>query len=332
MTDETRQVSIRRRTVLGGLLGVTATGLRAQGSANSDAMRSIIVPFAAGGVVDTLGRKIADSLRPGLGKTFLVENFPGAGGVIAANQVLKRPANGRTLLLGNSGLIVNTPLLSKTPLGFDPQNDFVPVCTLVNIPFMVFCAKDYAASDLKGLQRLGESRKESLLFATQMVGTANHIAGEVLLQRLGIRGTHVPYKDTNQLVIDVAEGRVPIGITNWADLSAFLAVDKVKALGFLSDTPSPLAPDVPTVMSQGFGSFDIQGWIGLFLAKGVPDRIALEYEDGIKTLFRNPGFVNFMMSAGLVPVFRGRDDSRVFIQNEIQRYKQLLHKYNIVEA
>lgn len=329
MKNVAKQASIPRRLVLGGLLGMATVGLRAQGVINSETLRSLIVPFPAGGITDSLARKMADWLSLKSSKTFLVDNVPGAGGVIAANNLLKRPRDGRTLLLANSGLIINTPLLSKLPLGFDPHNDVVPICTIVDVHFVVFSSKNYAANDLKELKQFAENNRDPLFFATQTAGATTHIAAEVLLQRLGIPGIHVPYKNTNQLIIDVAENRVPIGVVNWADLSAFLKAGKIKALCFLSDIPGQLAPDIPTVMSQGFGSFDIHGWFGLFFAKGVPDQIALEYEDQVKSLFKDKTFSEFLTGAGLVPAFRDHNVSKIFIDHQIQKYRQLFHNYHI---
>jgi len=173
-----KQPSLQRRAIVGGLLA--AAGLLASRTASAQRSRSLIVPFTAGHDADVIARTIAQMLADGFGQSFIVENLRGAGGVLAGRELLKRAADGTTLLLGHAGLICNTPLLSKVPIGFDPQADFVPICVISRTPFLVVARFDFAANNLAGLQQSRTGQSEPLLFASSDVGSGTHIAGELI--------------------------------------------------------------------------------------------------------------------------------------------------------
>jgi len=330
MKKKSRQVFITRRTALGGLLGMVATG-RSLGMIDSVGIpRTVIVPFTAGGAGDLLGRKLAQLLSKTSNAPLIVENISGASGAIAANELLKRPHDGAALLLGNSGLICSTPLLIKGQVGFDPQVDLVPICTVADAPFLLFARKDFFANNLGELQRLYMGGNQHLTFATSEVGSGNHLAGEAILQRLGLQGTHVPYRVGSQAIIDIVEGRVQLGIFGFANISAFLESNKVKVLCVLSDTPLEPLPQIRTVMAQGFGKFDIQGWYALFVASGTSQSIIKEQERVMKSIFDNSDINAFIKKMGYLPAFRDRHHSEAYVNDEIRRYKELLQQYKVI--
>ncbi len=270
--------SISRRVALTGLLALAASRQAARAWSPADGVRSLIVPFSAGSLADIAARKYADLFGKSGASPFVVENFPGAGGVIATQQLMKRPRDGKTLLWGTSGIVCVAPLLSKAPLEFDPRIDFVPVCTLTRTPFVLFAAKDFPASNLGDLQRMMSGAKEPISYAAADTGSANHVAGEVLLEKLGLKGLHIAHRQNQQAYLDVAQGRVSLGIFGWQNVSTLVESGRVKVLSVLSDTPLGAQPSLPTVQSQGFGNFEIEGWSGLFVAKGATDAVVAEQE------------------------------------------------------
>ena len=332
MEHKSQQADITRRTVLGGLVGMTATGLSMGKTDPSGIPNAIIVPGSPGGNLDSLGRKLAELLGKTSNSPLIVENISGASGTIAVDQLLKRPRDGATLLLGNSGLICSAPLLLKTQQRFDPQIDLAAICTVAKWPFLLFTRKDHPANNLKELQQLyqGNSDNLGITYAANEVGSANHIAGSVIIQRLGLRGVHIPYRNIGQGVIDVIEGRVTLGIFGFQNISAFLEYDKAKVICALSDTPLNLAPQAKTVKDQGFGNFDILGWVALFVAGGTPQSIIQEQGRMMDSIFNQGDIYAFFNKMGYTSAFRNHENSNTFVNGEIDRYRGLLQQYGII--
>lgn len=307
------------------------TGSLSLGNTNlAGVTRKIVVPSSAGGTSDVLGRRLAESLAKASDSSFIVENIAGASGTIAANMVLRQRRDGATLLLGNSGLICSTPLLMHGESVFDPQADFVPICTVADAPFLLFARGGFPANNLAELQGLYKGNKGKLTYASSEAGTGNHLAGEVILGRLGLQSTHVPYRGGSQAVIDIIEGRVEVGVFGYQNIASFLANGKVKVLCTLSDSPLEVLPQIRTVMDQGFGKFDIQGWNALFVASGTPEPIVQEYEGRVKSIFDQGDIQAYIKRMGNTPSFRDHKNSRVFVGEEIHRYRNLLRQYRLI--
>jgi tripartite-type tricarboxylate transporter receptor subunit TctC len=319
-----------RRTAIGGLLGWSSAGWSLAAENFYRVPKTIIVPLPIGSLTDSLARKFAELISESTHSPVNVENIPGASGAIAVNQLLSRPRDGSTLLLGSSGVICVTPLLIKGQLKFDPQIDLVPVCTTATAVFFLFTAKTFPANNLKELKQFYADGGEQPTYAANAVGCANHLAGEEILQRLGIKGTHIPYNNTSQAIVDVAQGRVQLGIFGYSSISAFLEVNRVKLLCNLSDIQLDNLSQTSSVAAQGFGNFNITGWSALFVANGTPQSIIQEHERLIKSLYGLSDIFTFAKAIGSVATFRGHADSKVFVNDEILRYKELVHKYKIV--
>ncbi|MBC7603967.1 MAG: tripartite tricarboxylate transporter substrate binding protein, partial [Ramlibacter sp.] len=193
---------LNRRAVLAAVASTAASSF-AQSQQSSGSVNTFVVPMSPGSVADMLARKMAQHLADATGEPFIVENLPGASGTLAARQVLRRAADGRTLLWGFSGLVCGTPLLSKPPLDFDPTTDFAPICTMSGSPMVLFAGKDFPANDLEELRAFAKTQAEPISYIGNDIGSANHLAAESILQLLGVRGLHVPYRNTAQAFIDV---------------------------------------------------------------------------------------------------------------------------------
>lgn len=318
--------SIRRRHWLASALASGASGAFSQPGASG----TILLPTSAGSFLDAVGRRHATFLSEATRTQWLVENLPGASGVLAGRQLLARPADGRTLLWATSGLICNTPLLARPPLEFNPATDFVPVSIFLNTPFLLYTSANSPAGNLQELQKLGRSRAEPLTYMPIDLGSANHLAAETLFRRLGVRGTPVTYRNIAQAVLDIAEGRVDLGVTALNSAMPGVRAGRLKAIAILADKPSPAAPGVPTVEAQGFGSFDLKGWSGLFAAKGTPHAAVLEHERLVRTALAAPGQAEFLAELGQEIQVRDHAQSRVFIESELLRNRTLLQDLKLI--
>jgi tripartite-type tricarboxylate transporter receptor subunit TctC len=291
---------------------------------------TLIVPFSAGSQADILARKYSLHAAEGGGAPWLVENLPGAAGVLASRQLLKRPADGRSLLWGTSGVVCSAPVMANPPLEYDPTADFAPVCIFANSPFVLFVGKDSPANDLRGLQALARDAGVPLTYVGGDTGSANQIAAETLLRRLSARGTHIPYRNNQQAYIDVSEGRVQFGVFGYTNIAPLAKAGKVRILSVLSDRPLAADPQLPTVASQGLGAFDVKGWYGLFAARGTPDDALAQHERTMAEVLRTKGFADFLVDSGQEVAFRDRQAAAQFVEIETRRYRTVLKNLKLI--
>jgi tripartite-type tricarboxylate transporter receptor subunit TctC len=302
----------------------------AQASPPVTHLRTLISPFSPGSAADSLARRLAGAIAVQSNAVVSVENHPGAGGLLAVQQLLKWPRNGEALLMANSGLICNTPLLVKSAKGNNPQIDLTPVCIVAGAPFFLFASRSFGSGTLAELHSSYRDSPNALTFAANDPGSANHIAGEVILRRLNIRGTHVPYKNSVQGVIDVVEGRVQLGVFGWQNISNFVNAGSLKALALLANERLQIAPGVDTVRGQGFGDFRIKGWHGLFASRDVSESSLQGLERMMYLVLRDREMKRFIEEIGFAHDFRGHSESVEFVSSEIQKYRTLFQELKIV--
>ena len=307
-----------------------AAAWESQAQLRSERLASIVVPVSPGSLLDIVTRRFAEALRDVGMQAHQVENAPGGSGIVAANQVLRRPADGNTLLIGTSGMICNVPLLAKGRVSFDPRQDLMPVFALGRTPFVLFAGAGFPAGNLRELQDLARSRRAELLYAGSEIGSANHVAGEVLLGMLGTRGTHVPYLQNPQAYHDVIEGRVDFGIYGWNNIAPLVKAGRARVLALLANQPLRADPSIQTVESQGYGKFEIQGWYGLFTRRGVPEELLRAYEKTLDRIVEARSFVDFLHDAGQVPLMLKGNDFSSFIDSETERYRQVFLKLKLI--
>jgi len=318
-----------RRSAMGRLMAmVVAGGWASVNVANAATPVTLVVPFSAGSAVDVVSRKIAQLMPDAPGDAFHVQNVTGGGGVIAVNEVIKRQAMGNTLLMATSGLICNMPHLVKTPVGFSTATDLVPICTLANVPLLLVAPRNSKANNLTQLQALAQQSGQPLTYAATDIGSANHIAGELLLKRLQVQATHVPYRSP-QGMVDLAADRLSFGISSWKSLAPFLERGDLKVLSVLSSTRMKNLPNSLTVQEQGFGRFDQEGWIGLFVAKEATLGFIRECEKKIESCLKDPDFKDIFVNVGLIPAYRNHEESKVFVVSDIKKSKDALQSIGL---
>ena len=322
-------LALNRRNLL-GLAAYIATPGFAQSPPAPTGIRTIVVPLSAGSIADVLARRLSAYLASATGETHIVENVPGAGGTLAARQVLRRPADGRTMLWAFSGLLCGTPLLANPPLDFDPVNELVPVCTMSGAALVLFAGRDFPAGDLAELRAYAKAQAEPVTYVSGDIGTANHLAAESIFQRLGVRGVHVPYRNTQQAFIDVAEGRVQVGVQAWGLSASLVNAGRTKVLAVLADKPLTADPRLRTVAAQGFGAFDVQGWFALLMAKGTPDARVAETERLVQAALNDKAYAEAVVLSGQDVMFKGRHETRRFIDDEVARYRTVLQGLKLI--
>ena len=229
----------------------------------------ILVPYPAGGTTDLMARALQEPLQKFLGQPILIENKPGASGIVAAREVIRSPADGHTLLFINSGVVAVTPYVVKDA-GFDGVKDFTPVALVSTAPLLVVTNAAVPANDLKAFMEYARRESQPLQFASAGIGSFGHLASELFARTAGIKMAHVPYKGQAPTTNAIVAGEVKLLITTASSaMNGFIASGKLKLLAVTSPEPSPLAPGAPPVASVLPG-YAAETWFGIIAAAGTP--------------------------------------------------------------
>ncbi|MGJ7524695.1 tripartite tricarboxylate transporter substrate binding protein [Variovorax sp. GB1P17] len=230
---------------------------------------TLVVPQAAGGTNDIVGRLVGQKLGEVLNNaSVVVDNRPGAGGNIGTQLVAKGPKDGYTLLMTISSSQAINPALYKNP-GFDPVKDFKPVGLIGAVPNVLLVNPSFPAKDFSEFLKLARQKGANYQYASAGNGTLNHLLGEMLNSMAGISLQHVPYKGVAPALNDVLGGQLPIVFASLPSALAHIKAGKLRALAVSGDRRSPVLPDVPTI-AEAVPGYNGTLWIGLFAPAGVP--------------------------------------------------------------
>jgi tripartite-type tricarboxylate transporter receptor subunit TctC len=231
----------------------------------------LVVPYPAGGPVDSVGRLVAQPLGAALGQNVIVENRSGAGGSVGAEVVARAAPDGYTLLLGNTGPMTVNPVLRKG-LGYDPRKDFAPVTWLVSAQMVLVVHPSLPVRSLKELVALARSRPGELNYASAGVGNLTHLGMELLQSVAGVRLHHVPYKGAAPAFAELLAGEVAVLMGNVAGAIPHIRAGRVRPIAVSSARRSPVLPEVPPV-AELYPGFDLVTWMGVFAPAGTPEAV-----------------------------------------------------------
>jgi tripartite-type tricarboxylate transporter receptor subunit TctC len=259
---------------------------------------TLLVPFPPGGSTDMVARVIAEKLQTGLGRTVVVENRPGGGAQIAASALLKAPADGHTLMIGDAGaLAVNTTLYPK--LSFDPLKDFAPVTALVSTPLVLVVSPGARFAKATDLVAQSKQDPQGLSYASQGMGTIGHLLGEQLRARTGGGFHHVAYKGSAPALQDVIGGQVQMLFDPVSTAWPMITGGKVKALGVAAARRSPALPNVPTLAEAGVPGVEGSVWWGMVVKAGTPPAAVDRLNAEIHKALASPDVVKRFAELGL---------------------------------
>jgi tripartite-type tricarboxylate transporter receptor subunit TctC len=251
------------------LAGLLPGAARAQ-SFPSKQLR-LLVGFAAGGGGDIVARILAQELTKSSGLSVMVDNKPGAGGNIATREMLRAPADGHTVLLANVGILAVNPYAMKDA-GYDPQADIAPVCLAVDFSNVLAVHPGVPAKSLAEYLALA-SRPEGMDYGTSGVGSAGHLAGELLKARSGAKLNHVPFRGGGPAMNDLVAGHVPSLIASAPTATGFMREGRIRALAVTGAKRSPFDPDIPTIAEQGFPGYAATNWYAIVVSSKTPPEI-----------------------------------------------------------
>jgi tripartite-type tricarboxylate transporter receptor subunit TctC len=260
------------RFLAAALLAVLA-GLAPQpagAQAHSDRPIRLVVPFPPGGPPDLVGRVIAPPLAQVLGQPVIVDNRPGASGIVASRAVTGSAPDGTTLMIGSIATHgTNAAMFRDLP--YDPIAGFTPIALVAESPLVLEVHPGFPAQSLADLVRA--AREQSLFYGSNSIGSSAHLSGELFQLRTGIRMTHAPSRGSAALITDLIGGHIRVAIDNLPPSLPFIRNGQIRALAVTSATRWPALPEVPTMIKAGVPDFDVTAWYGIFAPPGLPDPI-----------------------------------------------------------
>lgn len=255
-----------------------------------------IVPQAAGGTNDIVGRLVGAKMGEVLGGTVVVENRPGAGGNIGTQVVAKGPKDGHMVLVAISSSQAINPSLYRQP-GFDPIKDFDPVALIGDVPNVLLANPAFPAKTLDVFLKRAKTG-EPIQYASAGNGTLNHLLGEMLVSMAGIRLEHVPYKGVAPAITDVIGGQLPLVFASLPSALSYIKSGQLHALAVSGDRRSPLLPDVPMI-GESVPGYSGTLWIGLFVPRGVPPAVFRRLVEASQTALAAPDLREKLEKAGV---------------------------------
>lgn len=282
----------------------------------------LVVPFAAGGGVDSAARRLADELRKQLGVTAIVENRAGASGTVGGRVVQTAAADGTTLLFSAATHVLARQVLSSAP--YDPQADFAPVARVGEAPLMLVVAPRITQPKLGDVLAAAKKEPGKWTAAIPAAGAPSHLATLLLSKESGVKFTYVAYKGTQPALVDVGGGHVDLLLDSMISLLPLAKAGKVRALAVTSAQRTALAPEVPTVKESGIANFNYVSWYGVWAPKDTPpDRVAAlntAINAAVKELAKSGAWA----SLGIEPVTETPEQFRRFIAADVAQGTELL--------
>jgi tripartite-type tricarboxylate transporter receptor subunit TctC len=283
---------------------------------------TLVVPFAAGGPMDAIGRIVAPRVAELLGQPIVVENIGGAGGMAGAARIARATPDGYQFVLGNIGTHAENQTLYKHPL-YDAASDFAPVALIAETPLVLIARKDLPVDDLPQFMAYARANQASMQFGSGGAGSATHIACALLNAAIGIGPTHVPYRGGAPALQDLMAGRIDYMCLDTPLAIAQIEANTVKAIAILTHGRSPSLPALASAHEQGLKDFEASNWCGFFLPKNTPAAIVQRLHDATVAAMDTPAMQGQLQRIGATVVAPERRSSAYlqdFVTREIARW------------
>jgi len=317
----------RRRSILIASLLALAAPLHvvAQDEWPSKVVK-FVVPYGAGGSTDALARLVAQRLSDRWGKSVIVENKPGANGIIGTDGVAKSPPDGYTFLVASNGQAVNVALRSNLP--YDMLRDFVSVVNIAAMPNVLAIHKAQPAQTLKDLVAQAKTKPGSLAFGHAGVGSSQHLTGEILKLEAKIDIRQVPYKGGGPAVADALGGHVPLVVAGVPAMSQHVKSGALRALAVTGPKRSPQLPDVPTMQEQGYRNDEVF-WVALMAPKGTPPAVVARLNAEVNAVLADPAVKAKFAEQGAEVSGGTPEQFDAFLKREIENAARVIKAANI---
>ncbi len=314
------------------LLATFILGTPAQAQDWPNRPLTMVVPFAAGGAVDVLGRALGAGVADVLRQQIVIENVGGAGGMTGSNRVAKAPPDGYQFVLGSVGTHAQNQTLYKNP-AYNVMRDFEPVILVGETPMLLVTRNDFPASNLQEFIAYAKAHPGDLKYGSAGVGSAIHLGCVLFNAAAGIEATHIPYRGGAPAMQDMIAGRIDYGCNIITSAYPQVRDRQIKALALLSAKRAPLLPDLATAQEQGMAGFDAGSWNVVFLPKGTPEPIVQKLNAAISEALDAPETVKRLQAIGIdIPGKDRRSPAYAakFVDAEIKKYEGPIRASGIV--
>lgn len=304
----------------------STTGVLAQAPAYPTKPIRLIVPYPAGGPLDTAARALAEQVRTTLG-VIVVENRPGAGGNLGVDQVAKSPADGYTLVIGAVAThAVNPWLFRKLP--YDPVKDFVPITLVAHVPNVLVITPERAAqlnvASARDFVEYLRKHPGQLNYASGGNGSAGHMAGELLKSQAAVSAVHIPYAGAGPAQLGLLAGQTDFMFDNLASALAQIRAGKLKALAVTTSQRAAGLPDVPTMAESGLQGFDVSTWFGVFAPAGTPAPVVARLNETLTVALRTPEMRERLAKMGADAAPLSSAQFAELVRAELSKYEKVV--------
>jgi tripartite-type tricarboxylate transporter receptor subunit TctC len=281
----------------------------------------IVLPYVPGGIIDTAGRNIALRLSEGLGQSVVAENRPGAGGMVGADAVARSAPDGYTILLTDPALVSNPTLQADVP--YDLFKGLQAVSIVGSSPAVIVASPSLPVTTFAELIAYAKAHPGKLNFASAGIGTAPHLAGEMIKLRAGLDMTHVPYRGIGAAYPDVMSGKVQLAFSSIAGAVPFTSDNRVRPIATTGSARSAVYPDVPTV-AESLPGFDVDLWIGIYAPAGLPPAVLAKLNGEINKALQHPELKAAFAKIGITPRGTSPDEGAAFTRSEYEKWKKVI--------
>ena len=313
----------RRLAVLAlGLVALVAAAPCAW--AQADRTIRFVLPNATGSGVDAITRAAQPALAKALGHAILVDNQPGAGGVLGLQTLARSAPDGFTLGVVSNNVVIFPSVIKQLP--FDMPGDFTPIAVVGTTPMVIVANAKLPANNSKELVALLKSKPGQLNFGSGGNGTILHLAGEMFLDEAGATAKHIPYKGVGPMVTDLIGGQVEFAVLALPSVQAHIKSGALKAIGMTTAQRVAAAPDIPTFVEQGLPGYVMDAWFAVLAPKGLPAADVKRVHEALVAAFNDPGVKETMAKQGNTIAISTPEQAAVAFRRELQKYAQLVKK------
>ncbi len=285
----------------------------------------IVIGFPAGGPLDQHARLLSDRLQAQLGQPVIIDYKAGAGGTVGAQEVMKAPADGHTLMLANTGvMVINPALYSKLP--YQTLRDFVPVARTAMQPLAFLVNPKVPVNTLPEFIEYVRARPGQVNYGSAGNGGSSHLVPEMLKSATGTFMVHIPYRGSAPAFTDLMAGQVQFMAESIPQAAQYHKQGKVRALAVTSRERNPALPDVPTAIESGVRNFEVVGFYGFLAPAGTPKEAIGKLSEAFKAVLNQPDIRGRMVAQGADPAFLGAEDFARYLQTEMPRWAEVVKK------
>jgi tripartite-type tricarboxylate transporter receptor subunit TctC len=292
----------------------------------SQAIR-LVVGTPAGGTTDIIARQIGQRLSEALSQSVVVENKPGASGLIAAEGVTKAAADGHTLFMASSQVATFRALYPSTQ--FDPERDLEPLGFIASSPYVMVVHPSFPVKSLQELLAYAKANPGKINYAGSTPGTAQHLGWELIKRKTETDMQYIAYKGTGALMPDLLAGRLQAGIDNVAVLTPYIKAGQLRGIAVTGATRSKLLPDLPTVAASGIADFQAIGWFGVFAPSKTPPEVLTTLRSAMRNLMAQPAVRERLVGIGAEPESGSSEELGALLKREVSVWGKVIKEAGI---